>query len=94
MGAVGLRELEVATLSMGVAAILGSLGVIGAWLRLAKTIDNFSPNLITFTRILLGCGIVSTVMLIVLTIWADTFLLLGLPAIALLTGGVCFYVGT
>ncbi len=94
MGVAGLRDFDVPTLFMGVAAILGSFGVMGAWLRLTKAIDKFSQSQISLLRLLLGCGIVSTVILVALTFWANTFLLFGLPSVALFLSGVCFYVGT
>lgn len=94
MGIVGLRDFETATLSMGIAAILGALGMIGAWMRIAKRIDNCSPGQMIFTRILLACGITASAILLLLTIWADTFLAFGLPMMVLLIGGILFYAGT
>ncbi len=94
MGVTGIRDFDVPTLSMGIASIFGAFGVMGAWLRLTKEIDQFSQNQITYLRLLLSGGITATVILLALTIWAGTFLVFGLPMIALLVVGVCFYAGT
>lgn len=94
MGVTGLRNFDVPTLSMGVASIFGAFGVMGAWLRLTKTIDRFSQNQIMYLRLLLSGGITATVILLALTIWAGTFFVFGLLVIALLVVGVCFYAGT
>ena len=94
IGVTGMRDLDLPSLSTGLAAIFGAFGVMGAWLRLTKKIDHFSQTQIMYLRLLLSGGITSTLILVALTIWADTFLMFGIPAIALLFVGVCFYAGT
>ena len=94
MGIVGLRELEAPTLAMGIAAILGSFGIIGAWLRLIKRWDEFSTKQLILIRALLICGVAATLIILILTIWAETFLRFGLPSLVLLVGGILFYLGT
>ena len=94
MGIVGIREGEIPTLMMGIAALLGLAGLIGAWLRITRHSQSFSRKLKAITRTLLACGIVASLILLTVTIWAGTWILFGLPAFGLLIAGVLFYAGT
>ena len=94
MGVMGIKNFDLPTISMGVASIFGAFGVMGAWLRLTKTMDQLSQKQISYLRLLLSGGITAAGIVLAITIWAGTFSTFGLAAIALLIIGVCFYAGT
>ena len=77
-----------------VVTFLGTLGIIGAWLRLAVTSKDQTIALQIFTRISLVCGIGASLILLVLAGLGELVSYLGLPLLALTMVGVIFYVGT
>lgn len=93
-GIIAIREQDLLSAAFAFSTLLGTAGVVGAWIRLLKRSDRISASLRLLIRILLLCGIAASAVLLVITIWAETFLPLGLPLIALIGAGMLFYSGT
>jgi len=93
-GLVAIKHLQPLFAILGLAAILGVLGISGAWFRIFKTKDSLSFRQLKYVRSGLVCGIVSTVLLVSVAIWAEAYLSAVLPLLLLLAMGVVFYVGT
>jgi len=79
--------------SLGVATLLGTLGIVGAWLRLIKRRDNLGARELKFTRASLACGVIASIILLANAILAGS-LIFGVPLAILTLVGVFFYVGT
>ena len=80
--------------AFGIATVLGTLGVIGVWLRLAKSSNRFTEKQLKFTRISLICGTLASLILMGIAIWFEGYLLFGVPMFMLSVLGVVFYAGT
>jgi len=86
-------DFKLFSASLAAATILGTFGILGAWLRLIKQSKNLTPKQLRFTRNSLACGIVASIILLANAIWAGSFLF-GVPLSILTVGGILFYVGT
>ena len=86
-------DFKLVSASMAAATILGTFGILGAWLRLIKQSKNLTPRQLKFTRNSLACGIVASIILLINAIFAGSFYI-GVPLSVLTLVGVLFYVGT
>lgn len=93
-GIIAIRERDLLSGALAFSTVLGTAGVIGAWLRLLKQSNRISVRRKLFIRISLLCGVAASLILLAITIWAETFIPLGLPLVALIGAGLLFYVGT
>ena len=88
------EDFTLVTAAFALSALLGSFGILGAWLRLAKRSDKFTPGQRTFIKTSLACGITASLILFAIAVWLESYLVFGMPLLALAIGGVVFYVGT
>jgi hypothetical protein len=93
-GIAAFSNLDPIAASFGIATVLGTFGVIGAWLRLARPSNKFTEKQLKFTRVSLICGTLASLILMGIAIWWEGYLLFGVPLFMLAILGVVFYVGT
>jgi hypothetical protein len=85
----GVLKRELWAVGLGLVAVLGVMGLFGAWRRLLKTHAEMSPHERLVVRRLLGCGIVASAALAATTLYSD-FPAGGIFFGVLVLGGIAF----
>jgi hypothetical protein len=93
-GIAAFSNLDPIAASFGIATVLGTFGVVGVWLRLARPVNKFTEKQLKFTRVSLICGTLASLILMGIAIWWEGYLIFGVPLFMLAILGVVFYVGT
>lgn len=94
LGYGGFQKFDLLLISMGIATILGVLGLGGAWFRLFKKLSSMSRNQIAVIRTLLFGGVVSGLYLVIGCIYSGMPVSITLLCLGLTIGGIYFVLAT
>jgi hypothetical protein len=89
-----LQRAEYLIAGLGPLAILGLLGIAGAWRRLLRTNERMTYSERRFIRVFLYAGTVSSITLVLVSIFYFDSMLLSLLFVVLGCGGVIFILAT